>query len=75
MVKIQDLGFGVVFLLALWRRRPCLPVWLGLSCLVLAMPLFAMKVALLTAERLTWYAGGFFLLAIVFQFYGKKRSR
>ncbi|PIU02221.1 hypothetical protein COT66_01125 [Candidatus Shapirobacteria bacterium CG09_land_8_20_14_0_10_49_15] len=68
MIKIQDLGFGIVFALTLWRHHPRLAVWLGLGALVLAIPLFAFKVGLFTAARLTWYAAAFFLLAIIFNF-------
>jgi len=74
MLKVQDFGFGILFLLVLWRRQPRLAVWLGLGSLVLALPLFTAKTALFTAERLTWYAAAFFLYAVILFFKKKRRG-
>lgn len=63
-MKIQDLGFLLMFALVFSLARPRLSVALGLFCLVLAMPLFAGWI-FFTAERLTWYAAAFFALAIL----------
>jgi len=63
-MKIQDLIFGIVFLLITWKRNTKLAVLAGLSCLLLAMPLFKFWV-FFTAERLVRYAAGFFLITII----------
>lgn len=63
-MKIQDVIFLVVLVGILLTRKPKLLVIAGLSCLVLAIPLFA-KWVFFTAERLTWYAATFFLTFII----------
>lgn len=63
-MKPQDVGFFVIFVILLLMRRPIFFVWVGLGCLVLAVPLFATW-TFFTAERLTWYAGAFFLTFIL----------
>jgi hypothetical protein len=62
-MKIQDLGFFLLFCLVLWRRNQRLSIIIGLMSLFLAMPLFKFWI-FFTAERLTWYAAAFFALAI-----------
>jgi preprotein translocase subunit SecG len=64
-MKIQDLVFVLLFLFVAWRKNSRLATITGLTCLVLAMPLFGFKTMLYTAERLTWYAAGFFLYVII----------
>ncbi|MFH1841118.1 MAG: hypothetical protein ABH807_03125 [Candidatus Shapirobacteria bacterium] len=68
MIKPQDLIFGFLLAGMVWRREAKLAAVLGLGCLVLAIPLFTLKI-LFTAERLTWYAAAFFLYSIVKQTY------
>lgn len=63
-MKIQDIGFFLILVVALAIKKPRLSVGLGIACLLLAMPLFAQWI-FFTAERLTWYAAAFFLLAII----------
>ena len=63
-MKPQDIGFIVVLTVLLFLRRPTYFVWVGLGCLVLAIPLFATW-TFFTAERLTWYAAAFFLTFIL----------
>ncbi len=63
-MKIQDLGFLVILVIILWSRNARLASIFGLLCLILAMPLFSLWI-FFTAERLTWYAAAFFLLAII----------
>jgi len=65
-MKVQDLVFGLAFLFILWRNNGKLAVFLGLSCLALAIPLFKFWI-FFTAERLTWYAAAFFGYAIFWQ--------
>lgn len=59
-MKPQDIGFFLIFVTLFVIRQPVLFVWVGLVCLVLAIPLFAAW-TFFTAERLTWYAAAFFL--------------
>lgn len=63
-MKPQDIGFFFVFAVLLLMRRPVFFVWVGLACLVLAIPLFATW-TFFTAERLTWYATAYFLTFIL----------
>jgi hypothetical protein len=63
-MKIQDFAFLFIFLLLLVKRNPKLTVVLGLLALFFSIPLFSFWI-FFTAERLTFYAGGFFLLAII----------
>lgn len=62
-MKIQDVSFFLIFVTALDFKNFRLSAGLGIICLLLAVPLFA-KWIFFTAERLTWYAAAFFLLAI-----------
>lgn len=62
-MKIQDLTFFAAFIALLVIRRPRLLVVAGLSCLVLAIPLFYFHI-FFTAERLIWYGAGFFITYI-----------
>lgn len=64
-MKAQDIGFFITIAILLSLRKPRLFVWAGLGSLVLAIPLFAGWI-FFTAERLTWYAAGFFLLYLLF---------
>lgn len=63
-MKPQDFGFFIVFAILLFVRRPVYFVWVGLACLVLAIPLFATW-TFFTAERLTWYAAAYFLTFVL----------
>jgi hypothetical protein len=65
-MKIQDLGFFLLFCLVLWRRNSRVSIIIGLMCLILAIPLFKFWI-FFTAERLTWYAAAFFAFAILIQ--------
>gem|GEM_PF-388211 len=64
-MKPQDVMFFVLGILLLFSRKPKYFVFAGLSCLVLAIPLFAAWV-FFTAERLAWYAAVFFFVFIIF---------
>jgi hypothetical protein len=63
-MKPQDVIFGLLFLFVLWRQKSQPAVFLGLSCLLLAMPLFQFWI-FFTAERLVWYATAFLMYAVV----------
>jgi len=73
-MKIQDLIFLFVVLLQLRARSPKLSAALGLFCLLLAAPLFKFWV-FFTAERLTWYAGAFFLSSAALYCYQLKSKK
>lgn len=63
-MKTQDSTFFLIMVVLLVFRRPTYFVWAGLSCLVIAIPLFATW-TFFTAERLTWYAAAYFLIYIL----------
>lgn len=63
-MKPQDIAFIIIFIVLIALRKPKLLVAAGILCLLISMPLFA-KWIFFTAERLTWYAAAFFLIAIV----------
>lgn len=65
-MKIQDILFIISFFILVLVRKPRASALIGILCLVIAIPLFA-KWVFFTAERLTWYAGAFFLLSIIFE--------
>ena len=64
-MKAQDIAFIIAIGILLSRRMPRWFAWAGLGSLILAIPLFAGWI-FFTAERLTWYAAGFFLLFLLF---------
>ena len=70
-MKIQDIVFVLLFLFVLWRGDSRLSTIISLFCLLLAIPLFKFWI-FFTAERLTWYAAAFLLLAIVQQKYAHR---
>lgn len=72
-MKIQDILFFLVFAFAVWKRNPKLAVIIGLTLLIASIPLFSFWI-FFTAERLTWYAAGFFLLAIMFNLFNNRRE-
>lgn len=63
-MKIQDVVFLVVLLFLVLKHNPKWAAIAGLISLVLSIPLFSFWI-FFTAERLTWYAAAFFLLAII----------
>lgn len=71
-MKIQDIVFFVALALLILKRNPKLATLFGIASLFLSIPLFSLWV-FFTAERLTWYAAGFFLLAIIFYFFKSKK--
>lgn len=72
-MKIQDIIFFVILALLIIKRSPRLAVIVGIFCLALSIPLFSYWV-FFTAERLTWYAATFFLLAIIFYLFNLKKD-
>lgn len=59
-MKPQDIMFIMILGILVLVRKPSLFVVAGLVSLVFAIPLFSTWV-FFTAQRLTWYAGFFFL--------------
>lgn len=72
-MKIQDIVFIAVFIFLAFRKDPRLSVYIGLISLLLSIPLFSFWI-FFTAERLVWYAGAFFLVAIIFYFWRIERN-
>ena len=69
-MKIQDLIFLIIFILVIIKRDSRLATIIGIACLALSIPLFALYV-FFTAEHLVYYAAAFFLLSIVLLFKNK----
>lgn len=65
IMKPQDIIFFLIFIFVLIKKDAQISTVLGLFSLLLATVLFATW-TFFTAERLTWYGGAFFFLAIVF---------
>jgi hypothetical protein len=63
-MKPQDIIFIIIIIILIWKKSPKLSIATGLISLFLAIPLFHFWI-FFTAERLTWYATIFFLLAII----------
>lgn len=66
-MKPQDIFFIVVLAFLIWKASPRLSAACGVTLLVMSIPLFAFWI-FFTAERFTWYAFGFFLLATLQSF-------
>lgn len=63
-MKPQDIIFLIVFAVVVIRQNVNLVVSIGLFFLLSSIPLFAFWI-FFTAERFVWYAGAFFLAAII----------
>jgi len=64
-MKPQDILFLIAVLALLIKKEPKWFVLAGILCLVAAIPLFSFWI-FFTAQRLVYYAAGFFLLAVLF---------
>ncbi|KKR71553.1 MAG: hypothetical protein UU81_C0002G0016 [Microgenomates group bacterium GW2011_GWC1_41_8] len=71
-MKIQDIAFFTVLAGLLILRKPRLAVLLGLIAILLSLPLFHLKIALFTAQRLIQYAAAFFLISCLIQLTSSK---
>lgn len=63
-MKPQDILFVAILAIILIKRFD--PKWvalLGVSCILLSMPLFSLWI-FFTAQRLMWYAAAFFLVSV-----------
>ena len=63
-MKPQDIVFVIVLIILLFFRREKVLVIAGLLCLLLSIPLFATQI-FFTAQRLTYYAAGFFFISVI----------
>lgn len=70
-MKPQDIAFIIVTVFLIAARKPRILVYAGLAGLALSIPLFSRWI-FFTAERLTWYAAAWFLLAIIFFMKGER---
>ncbi|MCR4264445.1 MAG: hypothetical protein NUV98_07070 [Candidatus Roizmanbacteria bacterium] len=68
-MKLQDIAFFIVLAGLLILRKPRLAVILGVGAILLSMPLFHVKIALFTAQRLVMYAAAFFSVTVLFNLY------
>jgi hypothetical protein len=66
-MKPQDIIFIAILLILLFARKPQLIVIAGLTCLFLSIPLFSSWI-FFTAQRLTYYAAAFFVVASILIF-------
>lgn len=72
-MKIQDILFAVVFIALILKKNPKIPAILGIISLVLSIPLFSFWI-FFTAQRLTWYAAGFFVLSIFINLFSLRKT-
>ena len=70
-MKPQDILFFLFVFVFIYKHNAKWATIAGIVCIAISIPLFA-KWIFFTAERLTWYGAGFFLLAILFYFFDKK---
>ena len=73
-MKPQDLIFIVILIGLLFTRKPKFLVYAGIVCLILSIPFFSFWV-FFTAQRLTYYAIGFFLAATIFFLLHKNKDK
>lgn len=59
-MKLQDIGFFLLFVVIFLLKKPRLFLTAGLISWLIAIPLFARWI-FFTAERLTWYGAAFVL--------------
>jgi len=64
-MKPQDIFFIVIIVALLFRNRPKWLIFAGEFCLIVSIPLFYFQI-FFTAQRLTYYAAAFFLIAIIY---------
>lgn len=63
-MKLQDVGFFILFAIVLAFRRPIWFAYAGLLCVALAIPLFSVWV-FFTGERLVWYGAALIVASII----------
>ncbi len=65
-MKIQDIVFFVIVILLIVKPKPKIAAILGLASIIISVPLFYLHI-FFTAQRLTMYAAGFFLIEVIIQ--------
>ena len=73
-MKIQDISFIIALVFLILLKRPRWLVISGMVAILLSMPLFHLKIALFTAQRLVMYAAAFFLANVIIQLMSSKPS-
>lgn len=63
-MKPQDVVFFIALAFLLYKKNPKLFALAGVISLIVSIPFFNLWV-FFTAQRLTWYAAGFFLFSII----------
>ena len=66
-MKVQDIAFIIALIVLVALRRPKWLVISGMIAILLSMPLFYMKIALFTAQRLVMYAAAFYLVSAIIE--------
>jgi hypothetical protein len=70
-MKTQDIIFlSIVVYLIVYKKQKYFPMF-GLGSLLLSIGFFASWI-FFTAERLTWYAAGFFFIGIIYSMTERK---
>ena len=72
-MKPQDIGFIIVLCVLLILRKQKLFIIAGLTCFLLAIPLFA-KWIFFTGERLVWYGAAFVTIGILYMILTKEKT-
>jgi hypothetical protein len=73
-MKAQDIFFVVWLGFIVFIRRPRWLLFSGIIAILLSMPLFQMKVALFTAQRLIMYAAGFLFAVLITLVFGTNKQ-
>lgn len=73
-MSLQDIIFLVMLIALLFIRKSIFFVYAGLACLVISIPLFYFWI-FFTAQRLTYYAAAFFLIALVMLLINIRKSK
>lgn len=64
LMKLQDIVFLIILVTLFVRKNPRWFVIFGLTCFIIATPLFAGWI-FFTAERLTWYGAAFIATSLL----------
>lgn len=74
-MKPQDIIFFIILLTLLFvARKPRVFVTMGLVCLLVSIPLFSFWV-FFTAQKIVYYAAGFFLVSIILHLITNKSNK
>lgn len=73
-MKPQDIIFFLILAFLIYKRKSRWLVIVGILSLLISIPLFA-KWIFFTAERLTWYAAGFFFIACILELWNMRKEK